>query len=242
MAVDNVALFQAIQARAIKELTPKLRVGPKSAFWIHTAINAILNIVYPKDKQDSYLKDYNTTLGFTVAMATSHGEDARKFGNWRTLCHEIKHVLQAMKWTRVIMGYLYLWPISQGILLALLAWIPVFWVPGWWKALYLGLWLVVTGVHFIPQLPDPWRKRWEFQAYSISMHLRYLIYGRIDQAYIDALVQNFHSMMYFIMAPNEKKIREELAKLATQIEMGDSPVKDEPIVIIAEEEYKRLAA
>ena len=242
MAVDNVALFQAIHARAKKELVPKLRVGPKTAFWIHTAINWTLNIIYPKDRQDAYLERYNTTLGFTVAMATSHGDDVRKFGNWRTLCHEVKHALQALKWPRVVFGYLYLWPLSQGILLALLCWLPVFWASGWWLALWIPAWVIVAGLHFVPQFPDPWRKRWEFQAYSISMHLRFMIYGRISQGYIDALVANFHSMMYFIMEPNEKRIRKELAELATQIETGKSPVKDEPIIIIAEEEYERLAA
>jgi len=242
MAVDNVALFQAIQARAIKELVPKMRVGPKTAFWIHAAINWLLNIFYPKTRQDAYLKRYNTTLGYTVAMATDHGDDSRKFGNWRTLCHEIKHVLQAMKWTRVVFGGLYLWPISQGILLLLTCWLPVFWASGWWLAIWIPAWAVIAGLHFIPQLPDPWREHWEFQGYSISMHLCFLIYGRIEQAYIDALVRNFHSMMYFIMSPNEKKIRERLAALATKIEMGQSPVKDEPIIIIAEEEYERLAA
>lgn len=242
MSVDNVALFQTIYDRAKKELTPKLRVGPKSAFWIHTAINWILNIVYPKDQQDSYLKNYNTTLGFTVAMATSHGDDVKKFGNWRTLCHEIKHVLQAMKWTRVLFGYLYLWIISQGIVLALVGWIPVFWVPGWWKALYLGLWLVITGCHFIPQIPDPWRKHWELQAYTISMHLYHLTHNGIPLSYIDHLVENFTSMMYFIMEPRKAKIKRELVTIANQIKAGNSPVKNEPIVVIAEEEYAKLVA
>ncbi len=242
MAVDNVALFQAIQKRATEELTPKLRVGPKSAFAIHNLINWILNIVYPKDQKDAYNERYNTTLGFTVAMATSHGDDAKKFGNWRTLCHEIKHVLQAMKWTRGLFGYLYLWIISQGIALILLGWIPLFWVPGWWKALYIPLWLVISGLHFIPQIPDPWRTRWELQAYTISMHLRHMVHEGISMAYIDALVENFTSMMYFMMEPRRAKIKRELCSIAGRIERGDSPVKDEPIVVIAEEEYAKATA
>jgi len=242
MAVDNVALFQTIQARTTKELVPKLRVGPKSVYRIHTLINWILNLVYPEDRRDYYLKSYNTTLGYTVAMATAHGDNATKFGNWRTLCHEIKHVLQAMKWTRVLFGYLYLWIISQGVALLLLGWIPLFWVPGWWKALYIPLWLILTGAHFIPQIPDPWRTHWELQAYTISMHLRHKVYGRIDLGYIDALVKNFTSMMYFIMEPRQAKIKRELCAIANQIERGESPVAEEPIVMIAEEEYDKLAA
>jgi hypothetical protein len=242
MAIDDRVLFQNILARAKKELAPKMRVGPKSAYTIHTLINWILNIVYPADKKDSYLKNYNTTLGYTVAMATSHGDDVSQFTNWETLCHETKHVLQAKKWTRFIFGYLYLWIISQGILLALVGWIPIFWVPGWWKLLYIVLWLGITGCHFIPQIPDPWRKHWELQAYTISMHLYHLVHNGIPLSYIDHLVENFTSMMYFIMEPRAAKIKRELVTIANQIEAGNSPVKDEPIVVIAEEEYAKLSS
>jgi len=242
MAVDNVKLFKAIHDRAKKELTPKLKVGPKRAFKLHAMINWLLNLFYPKDQKDAYYKSYSTTIGNGVAMAESAGDDVSKFGNWQVLCHEIKHVLQAMKWTRPLFFFLYLWPISQGIVFLLFGWIGAIWVPGWWKALYLGLWLVTTGIHFIPQLPDPWRQHWEFQGYSISMHLYALVYGNIDQNYINRVVKNFHSMAYFIMAPNEKKIRNRVVRLSHQILIGKSPVKDEPIVKIAEEEDKKLAA
>lgn len=243
MAVaKDILLFRRIYVRAKDELVPKLVVGPKSAFRIHALINSILNLVYPKDKQDAYLKNYTTTLGFTVAMASWVGDKVESFSNWETLCHEIKHALQAKKWSRVLFGYLYLWPISQGIALLLGGWVGAIWLPGWWKLVYLVSWLIVSGIHFVPQLPDPWRKRWEFQAYSISMHLRFLTSGKIEKDYIEHLVKNFHSMMYYIMEPNEEKIRKELNKLANLIQMGKSPVKDEPIVKIAEEEYKRLAA
>lgn len=240
MPVDNVLLFERIHNRAKKELLPKLRVGPKSAFAIHTLINFILNIVYPAKRKDAYRKRYNTTLGYTIAMATAHGANVAKFGNWRTLCHEIRHALQAKKWTRFLFGYCYLWPLSQGILLALTCWLPVFWSNGWVMWVTMASWLVIAGLHFIPQLPDPWRKHWEFDAYSISMHLRHLVWGKIDEDYIRALAQNFHSMMYYIMEPNEEKIVRRLEKLATEIRGGNSPVKDYPIVKIAEEEYVRM--
>jgi hypothetical protein len=238
--MDDVRLFQAIQERAKKELVPKLRVGPKSAFAIHKLINFILNLTYPKDRKDAYLKQYNTTIGFTVAMAQNVGDNSDSFGNWRTLCHEIKHAQQAKKWTRLLFGALYLFPISLGVVLLLVGWVGVIWIPGWWKAVYLVSWLAATGIMFIPQLPDPWRKRWEFQAYSISMHLRFLVFKGIDSEYVESLVNNFHSMMYYIMAPNEDKIRKELNTLRVQILMGRSPVKDEPIVKLAEEEYAKL--
>lgn len=240
MPVDNVLLFERIHNRAKKELLPKLRVRPKSAVWIHAVINCILNVVYPKERRDAYLERYNTTLGYTIAMATAHGDNVAKFGNWRTLCHEIRHTLQAKKWTRFLFGYLYLWPLSQGIMLALTCWLPVLWSSGWVMWATMASWLVTAGLHFIPQLPDPWRKHWEFEAYSISMHLYQLVYGEIPPQYIVALGENFHSMMYYIMEPNEAKIISQLTNLARKIDAGDSPVKDYPIVKIAEEEYRAM--
>jgi hypothetical protein len=240
MPIDNVLLFQKIHNRAKDELLPKLRVGPKSRFCIHTLINFVLNIVYPKKRKDSYLERYNTTLGYTIAMATRYGVNVARFGNWRTLCHEVMHALRAKKWTRFLFGYLYLWPLSQGILFALTCWLPVFWSSGWVMWVTMAAWLVIAGLHFIPQLPDPWRKHWEFEAYSISMHLYNLVHGRVDGQYIAALVENFHSMMYYIMEPNREKITKQLETLAVKVTAGDSPVKDYPIVKIAEEEYARM--
>jgi hypothetical protein len=69
-----------------------------------------------------------------------------------------------------------------------------------------------------------------------------MVYGTISMAYIDALVENFTSMMYFMMEPRQAKIKRELVTIANQIERGESPVGDEPIVVIAEEEYDKLAA
>lgn len=240
MPIDNVELFQIIYRRAQKELVPKLRVDSKKAFWIHTLINKILNIVYPKNQKDAYLKRFTTTLGFSVALATTYGTDIHKFDCWETLCHEIKHACQALKWTRIIMGYWYLWPLSQGILLLFTCWLPIFWASGWKLLLWISVWCIVAALHFIPQLPDPWRKHWELQAYSISMYLYFLVNKYIPKEYIESLATNFNSMAYYIMEPNKQKIEQELFLLALEIKSGRSPIKNEPIVIIAEEEYNKL--
>jgi hypothetical protein len=47
-------------------------------------------------------------------------------------------------------------------------------------------------------------------------------------------------MMYYIMEPNREKITKQLETLAVKVTAGDSPVKDYPIVKIAEEEYARM--
>jgi len=237
---QEMELFQAILVR-LKMLNSKVQVKAKRAVWLHKAINFILNLVYPRESQDAYLKKYNTTLGYTIAMAEHQGTDPTKFRNWTTLCHEGEHAEQAKRWTRVLFGYLYLWPLSQGILLALFCWVPLFWASGWWTIPWIVGWLAIAGLHFIPRIPDPWRARWELQAYTISMHLHYLVHRKIEDEYIDQLVENFSSMMYYVMEPRREKIRKRLKDISNEIYRGKSPVKDNKIVKIAEEEYKRIA-
>jgi hypothetical protein len=238
MAIDDARLFHNIYSRAATELLPKLKVQPKSASSLHLLINAILNLVYPKDRRNSYLENYSTTLGYTISIAT--GQGTTSFKNWQTLCHEIVHALDAKRWTRFVFGWFYLWPLSQGALLLLTCWLPIFWAGGRALAAWIFVWALVAGVHFIPQLPDPWRKHWELRGYTVSMHLRFLTEGKITANYIEQLVDNFHSMAYYIMAPNRGAISNALYKRADLIEKGESPVRDWPIVRIAEDEYARV--
>lgn len=238
MGVDNVQLFQKIYFRSQDDLVPKLCVGPKSSSKIHSIINWILNLVYPKSKKDYYLSSFTTTLGYSVSMAGKCGDRFESFGNWRTLCHEVVHALQAKKWTRGLFGFLYLWPISQGIVLLLLGWVGAIWLSGWWVFVYLVSWLAVTGIHFIPHIPDPFRKLWEFEAYSVSMHLYNKVHGTVRPEYIDHLSKNFSSMAYYMMEPNDRKIKKELYRLSEKIVNGKSPVQHYKIVQIAEEEYE----
>lgn len=250
---DN-ELFRRFPEEAIKRglITPKLRIGLKSYRWIHRAINAILNVFYPADRKDWYLNGATTTLGFTVDfpdnIVENHvGDPNLKIGSffignviatatvWWTLVHEFFHVRRAMKLTRPLYAWLYGWPLTQGGTLAVLCWLPIFWSHGWWRLLWIAGWLVVSGLHFIPQLPDPFRKGDELAAYTASMWAYFVRFGKIDNDYIDRLVDNFHSMAYFIMEPNKDKIRRELLDIASRIEAGTHPIKDDPLVKLMEE-------
>jgi hypothetical protein len=251
---DN-ELFRRLPAEAIKRglITPKLRIGLKSYMWFHRGINFVLNWFYPKEKKDWYLKNTTTTLGFkidfpdTAAEATVGDSNVKVDGSvfigqvilnatmWWTLLHELFHVRRAMKWTRIIYGWLYLWPLSQGVLLALLCWLPIFWSHGWYRVLWIVGWFIVAGLHFIPQLPDPFRKRDELEAYTASMWAFFIHYGKIDDDYLEWLIDNFHSMAYFIMEPNKDKIRRELIDIALQLEHGTHPIFNDPLVKLADE-------
>ncbi len=225
-------IFEKLPLEAEKAgLVKKIKTGKKSSFWYHALFNFLLNLVYPKDRKDSYLERYWTTIGYSIAWPDKYGDRPEQ---WQTMAHELKHAQQAKKWSRPLFSYLYLWPMSQGALLILLGWVPLFWVPGFWKILYVALWLIISGAHFIPQLPDPWRKHWELQAYTISMYFHIQQYGRLEGWYKTSIVENFCSMAYFMMATSREKMTKEVVRIAREIMLGEHKVKDEPIVKIVE--------
>ena len=239
--MTNAERFQRIALLAITTgLIPKsFRVGLKSDFWYHSAINWLLNLLYPKDKQDSYLKSYWTTIRnsiggpddkasgkYAVTPQTEEvrkyykSDEAMKFEAWYTLMHELMHVLQCKTWTFPLYAFLYLFPMTLGGLLLITCWLPVFWASGWVLAAWIAGWVVLAGVCFIPQLPGSWRTHWELEAYAISMYCIKHRHGVVDSSYIDHRVKSFTSMMYYMMEPREKRIREKLTNIATEINAG----------------------
>jgi len=225
-------LFQRLPIEAAKRgIIPEIKTGKKSSYWLHGVINFILNIVYPKERKDVYLQ-YWTTFWRRICWSDSNGD---RPSNWRTLVHELMHIRQEDKWGRPLFTFLYLWPLSQGILLLLLCWLPLLWVDGWLLLPWIGGWVVLAGLHFIPQLPDPWRKHWELQAYSVGIYYRAKDYGRVDDAYLLDRAKNFYSMTYYIMEPSKKKIERQLSEIAEEVLAGAHPVKDDPLVKLVEE-------
>lgn len=230
-------LFVAIYTRAKKELLPKLWITPKWVCTIHLIINTLFNLFLPKDKRDSYLNNYSTTLGYTIAMASAYSQP---YTQWETLCHEIVHALQAKKWTRFLMAFLYTWPLSQGALLLLTCWLPIFWASNGVLMYWIGCWAIIALLHFIPQLPDPWRHRWEIEAYSVSMYLYYMLRDCIPLVYTEHIAKNLHSMNYYITSNNRHNTHWQLDSIATRIIRGTSDIQNNPVVKIAVEEYNKL--
>lgn len=204
--------------------------GPKSMFWYHVWINALLNIVYPPSKKDTYLSNYWTTIRYSVAAP----DQKEPFTQWYILLHELCHVRQYMKW-RILFPVLYLWPLSQGIVLIFTCWLPVFWSSGWPLFFWIIGWLVIGGLHFIPQLPDPWRVWWELQAYTISLFLFHQRNGRITTTYIDHIVDQFTGMAYYQMAIRRGWMVSKLIEISKEISEGTHPVKNDPLVLLVVE-------
>lgn len=228
-------LFEAIltESKNLGLVSQKVRFGKKSDFWYHRWINILLNAVYPKDQKDTYLKNYWTTIGYSIAAPDDQVDDDGLSDDWPTLVHELEHTRQASRWTRLIFSYLYLWPLSQGALFILLFWLPALFLSGWVMWLCMASMLTVGALHFIPQLPDPWRTHWEYKAYEMSMFFHFMCYRVIGADYVDRLVHNFTSMAYFMMEPRKGKIRKRLNRTSVAIIKGKSKAISHPLVKLA---------
>ena len=232
-------LFLRITAEAISRgiVTPKVRVGLKSLWWYHCWLNKIANMFFPASEQNAFLIDYWTTIGFDIGAC----ENA-DFTEWRTLLHELQHVRQQMKWTRLLWLWLYGFPVSLA--LVFLAAIPLICVfaHGWLLGGLTTLAVTLAAACFIPQLPDPFRKRQELEAYTINMFFEHRKTGDISPVYIAWLVTTFHSMAYYIMDNNADKLKIELSNIAKEIIAGTHPVKDNPLVKLALELQQNVTA
>lgn len=237
----NELLFDRIFYRAKKELIPELTVGYKSQFFIHRFLNAFFNLIYPSDMKNAYLNRYTTILGYSIAFSNDSSEKSGKLGRWRVLCHEVVHALQAKTYTRGLYSFLYMYPVSLGIVLLLTCWIPFIFL-GWTAAgiIVSSAWFVIALVNFIPQLDDPWRTEWELEAYKVTLYLYFMVHGTPPRSYVDRLVWNFHSMAYYMMTRDTQRLQRVFENEVKLLEQGMSSVKNHPIVQIAEEEYEEV--
>lgn len=202
--------------------------GDKSQYQFHRVINFILNLFYPKDRKDAYLTSFWTTIGFQIVSP----KGMTSCDNWGTLAHELMHTIQAKRWTRAFFGFFYLWPISLGITLLFLCWLPIFWASGFYLSIWIVGWLCISSLFFIPQLPDYWRSRWELEAYMVSMCCKVIRGDRLNDSYLSQLAYNFYSMNYFIMFPNQQKVRSKIKEIAFQIENWEHPICKHPLICL----------
>lgn len=223
------------EAKRRKLIHKRVIVGPKSTFFYHKWINWLLNLVYPESEKDSYLNRFWTTIGYDIAGPDKASYDGLNFHQYYTLIHELKHTQQRQRWTFPLFAFLYLWPLSQGALLLLTCWVPLLFGSNWITLLCMAVWLIFAAIHFIPQLPDPFRAHWELEAYTLSMYFYCVRFGKIDRDYIEYLIKNFNSMSYFIMEPRKDRIRKKLNNISVAISMGKHPVCSDPLVKLVED-------
>lgn len=188
----------------IKEFIPKFRARLKSSMFLHRLIGCLMFF------NPAYMTRFWTTIGYTAAYP--EGGETR----WTTLLHEGKHGLQSQKFSRLGMGVLYLIPQVFAVF-ALLA--------------FFNLWFLLALVFLLP-LPAPWRKKFELEAYKVSVIVDQWATGSVSDNYINYIAEeNFTGWNYYKMWWSSKKIKLELRAAAKDAFFLTSNIKNDPYLM-----------
>lgn len=199
----------------IRRHVPKWKVIDKKKSYLHRALSFIPPIVFFRK---AYLNNFWTTIGYTAAHPAGNNND------WDTRPHEGLHALQAKRWTRPFFGFLYLFPQSFFLLIAVV--LGVVLGSWWWLSLIVAL------------LPWPavFRMYWELEAYKISVMVEEWVWpqkAENDDGFINWIVDEaFKGPSYYFMWPFSKNVRKELilarqkARDWTQPEAGNDYLND----------------
>lgn len=176
----------------VQSFVPQFKVIEKSKSSLHRLIAKILFFV-------PYMEQFWTTLGYTAAYPEGASTD------WDTVYHEGRHSLQASQASRIVMGFLYLIPISLLPIVIGLA-ITCGVIFGWGILLYICLGLIVLTLSPIPAY---WRMKYELDAYTVSITLNYWTTNITTQ---HRYLQAFTGFNYYLMWPFAGNMTQRLNK------------------------------
>jgi hypothetical protein len=210
-------IFSKIVTQAQKDF-PKLEIAGKADSKFMLFLASILAVFNPKMRAD-FINNFWTTIKYKV-YCSGDQKNAQTTDHWWTLIHELVHCWQSKRLTFPLFMYLYLFPVSQGVLSILFSWIPFLFFGLTIKALSLTILSITIGIVLcIPQLPDPFRTMFEYKAYQVSLYCYYLRFKQIDDEYIERLVRLFSDMSYYKMC-NADTIRAKLTQTKHDILHG----------------------
>lgn len=197
---------------------PKLQLVSKSSSWLMRAINVLFNL-WSGSNKDFFLNRFWTTIKYTIYWPAD--KNRAEITQWGVIAHELVHCFQRKRWG-ILFPILYLFPINLAALLVLTCWLPVFWASGWVLAVWIPVWAAVGLLLFLPWIPDPWRSRWELQAYAVTIYGWHLKYGFVDDRNLQTLAKNFTGMSYYMMDPRKEHVIRNMKKIRDEIVLGTS--------------------
>ena len=130
---------------------PNLKVKYKDESWFMKLLGYILFF------NKSFMTDYTTTIGSTIYFPSRAKVEARQLSSIIVLLHELVHIYDSQKLTKLLFGFLYL---SPQILapLSLLLWLIN------WKIAMIGFVLLLP-------IPAYFRMYFEKRAYTASLYV-----------------------------------------------------------------------
>lgn len=164
-----------------------------------------------------FMTDYTTTIGSTVYFPTETITKVRPVSAAAVLLHELIHVSDAKKYTKVLFGFLYLSPQLWALLC-----LPLFFLS--WK-LSLPLFLL-----FLSPVPAFFRMHFEKRAYLTSLYaisklgIR-LNFNSLLATQAKGYVSHFKDSSYYFMWPFGN-IQKEFDEAIIKVKAGNRPFED----------------
>lgn len=173
----------------------------------------------------SFMTHYFTTLGSTIYAPSRQYVESKEVSAQVTLLHELTHVYDSKKYSKILFGFLNGFP----QILALLC-LPLFFIS--WK---LALPLVIL---FLLPLPAYFRMYFEKRGYIISLYALYQLsfkykYKPLLKTQADFFSKQFTGPYYYFMYPFST-VQKDLQIAVAKIEANEKPLDDKVMVFIDE--------
>lgn len=186
---------------------PAFRVRYKNKSVWQKFIAAVLFFI----RGNRYLKDYTTTLGFTVWFPSEAWVQENYWRAFKVLAHEYVHLLDRKRYPRMF-DLMYAFPLPIALLS--LATFGVFFSQWFWLAL-------VPLVALLPWPAFP-RANLEMRAYTMGIAINFWRYGSVSQDTRSWLAKIFTGSDYYWMWPFKKDVErwiENAIRLTMAIDM-----------------------
>lgn len=173
-----------------------------------------------------FMSYYTSTIGSTVYLTNQAIIKTRPVSTSVVLLHELVHIYDSYRYSKILFGFLYLMP--QVLALFLL---PLFFFVPWWIVLPVILLLLFP-------LPAFFRMHFEKRAYISSLYVMYQLSQRLKfmpmlRTQRNYFVKQFTGSAYYFMWPFAS-IEKQLDEAIIKIKNDERPFQD-PIFDILDE-------
>jgi len=203
-------ISETVLAKA-KEFFPDLEIKYKDESTLMKIVGRILFF------NKSFMTNFTTTLGSTIYFPNKKFEQLRPISALVILLHELVHVHDSKKWSRILFSFLYLFPLTLAVLL-----LPFLFLS--WK---IFLPLIILSLCPVPAY---FRMLFEKRAYLVSLYCTYQFSIKkqfttnLDNAAVSYL-SNFKDSSYYFMW-TFKNLDKEFADAIVKVRAGQKPYED----------------
>jgi hypothetical protein len=191
---------------------PNLKVKYKDESWFMKLLGYILFF------NKSFMTDYTTTIGSTIYFPSRAKVEAKQLSSIIVLLHELVHIYDSQKLTRLLFSFLYLIPQILAPISLLL------WLISWKIAL-------ISFIVLLLPIPAYFRMYFEKRAYAVSLYVLKTLGAKCNfppmlSTNRDYFIKQFKSSAYYYMWLF-KDIDLYFNDITNKISNGQRPYEDE---------------